>query len=142
MALATKVPDVVNEVSGLHVHLVTKEPARRILSRLMQDEHPQQAVQHSGRQLRYLLGSDHGWLGGFVFASPAHRLASRDAWIGWDTDGRKAGLQHMLGLSRLLIRPSVRCHNLVSKALKLCWNRLGTDYDDRYHIALYLDIMD
>ena len=60
----------------------------------MQDDHPQKAVQQSGRQLRYLLGSDHGWLGGFVFASPAPQLVSRDAWIGWADESRKTVTGH------------------------------------------------
>ena len=73
---ALDVPARVDRVSGLAVQLVdTKAEAR-----LLHDEHPQGAVQHGGRPWRYLITSDHGVLGGFVFASPALALKPR----GWD----------------------------------------------------------
>ena len=50
----------------------------------MINDHPQGAGPLVGRQLRYLIGSQHGWLGGFGFAAAALQLADRDAWIGWD----------------------------------------------------------
>ncbi len=50
---------------------------RRMLGAMLAREHPEGAVRHVGPQLRYLIGSDHGWLGGFVFASSALSLAAR-----------------------------------------------------------------
>ena len=38
----------------------------------------------------------------------------------------------MIGLSRFLIRPSVRCRNLASKALSLALRRLPSDCQRRY----------
>jgi hypothetical protein len=32
--------------------------------------------------MRYLIGSEHGWLGGFGFGASALQLADRDQWIG------------------------------------------------------------
>ena len=82
----------------------------------------------------YLVTSDHGWLGGFVFASPAPKLSARDRWIGWDAAGRQAGLDRVLGMSRFLVRRSVSCRNLASKVLALCLRRLGADFLERYRI--------
>jgi hypothetical protein len=43
----------------------------RIWSELMLCEHPQGAGPLVGAQMRYLIGSEHGWLGGLGFsASP------------------------------------------------------------------------
>ena len=91
---ACGVPDRVDAVVGLDVRPVAGREEARLLSRLFRDEHPQGAVQHGGRQLRYLVGSDHGWLGGFVFASPASTLGPRDRWIGWDADAQWHFLRH------------------------------------------------
>ena len=138
VAPASGVPEYVHEVGSLHVRLIEGEDERRILSTLLRDEHPQGAVQHGGRQLRYLIGSDHGWLGGFVFASPCTTLGARDRWIGWTAEERKAGLRHVIGMSRFLIRGDVRCRNLASRALGLCRRRLGADFLARYGIDLLL----
>ena len=135
VAPASGVPERVGEVSGLRLEPAADERGRRILSTLLRNEHPQGAVQHAGRQLRYLIASDHGWLGGFVFASAASALAPRDSWIGWDADARQAGLGRIVGMSRFLIRPGIRCRHLASKSLALCLRRLADDFEARYGIA-------
>ncbi len=132
---ACGVPKRAGAVAGLDVRPVAGREEARILSRLLHDEHPQGAVQHGGRQLRYLVASDHGWLGGFVFASPSSALAPRDRWIGWTAQARLEGLDRVVGMSRFLIRPQVRCRNLASKALGLCLSRLAADFRDCYGIV-------
>ena len=62
------------------------------------------------RQLRYLINSDHGWLGGFSFSAAALKLRDRDQWIGWNTDQHRAHLHRVLGMSRFLLRTSMHCH--------------------------------
>ena len=47
--------------------------------------------------------------------------------IGWTSEERQAGLRHVIGMSRFLIRADVRCRNLASKALGLCRRRLSAD---------------
>ncbi len=42
----------------------------RIWNKLMIEEHPLGDGPLVGRQLRYLISSEHGWLGGFGFAAP------------------------------------------------------------------------
>lgn len=46
------------------VQLVDTKAEARLLARLPHDGHPQGAVRHGGRQLRYVINSDHGVLGG------------------------------------------------------------------------------
>jgi hypothetical protein len=100
----------------------------RLWNELMITEHPQGAGPLVGRQLRYLIASDHGWLGGLGFAAAALALAERDAWIGWDAPQRRAYLHGVVGMSRFLIRPSVRCANLASKVLSLSLAALPDDF--------------
>ena len=83
------------------------------------------SVQHGVRQMRYLIGSAHGWPGGFVFASTSTALGARDRWIGWDAESRREGLTRLIGMSRFLIRSDVRCAHLASKALALCLRRVA-----------------
>ena len=129
------VPSRAGQVCGLEVKPVGTDAERLLLARMLADEHPLGAAQHAGRQLRYLVASEHGWLGGFVFAAPAPKLSARDRWIGWDEAGRAAGIDRVVGMSRFLIRRSVSCRNLASRVLALCLRVLAADFRERYAMS-------
>ena len=132
------VPEEVGKVSGLELILVGQEDQMRIWNELMIREHPQGAGPLVGRQIRYLVNSEHGWLGAFGFAAPALQLGARDRWIGWSTEQRRAHLHGVVCLSRFLIRPSVACHNLASRLLSISLERLAEDFAQRYHYRPWL----
>ena len=85
-----------------------------------------------GAQLRYLVASEVGYLGGLSFSAAAWRLAARDEWIGWDERGRQAGLAQVVANSRFLILPSVRVPHLASHILGLAVKRVARDWPVRY----------
>jgi hypothetical protein len=126
------VPDTAGQVRGLSLVVVETAAHMRIWNELMLSEHPRGAGPLVGRQLRYLVGSAHGWLGGLALASAALQLQDRDRWIGWDVETRRAQLDRVVGLSRFLIRPSVRCQNLASRVLGLAMQALPADFEARY----------
>ncbi len=132
------VPGEVGEIGGLELILVEQESQMRIWNELMIREHPQGAGPLVGRQIRYLVGSAHGWLGAFGFAAPALQLEERDRWIGWTAEQRRAHLHGVVCLSRFLIRPSVACRNLASRLLSLSLERLVEDFARRYHYRPWL----
>ena len=126
------VPDRVDQLRDLALVEVRDGGQLQLWNTVVAREHPCGAVQHAGAQLRYLLVSEHGVLGAIGFAAAALALAARDAFIGWDADTRSRQLHRVVGLSRFLIRPSVRCRNLASKALSLALRRLPRDFRRRY----------
>lgn len=126
------VPESVGRVRDLELILVERGPQRALWNELMAREHPRGAGPLVGCQLRYLVGSAHGWLGGLGFGAGALRLRDRDRWIGWDDPRRRAHLHRVVGLSRFLIRGSVRCRNLASRVLGEVLRRLGEDFEARY----------
>ena len=128
----TGVPEQTGEVRGLELIGVGEPQQMRIWNELMIEEHPLGAGPLVGRQVRYLVGSEHGWLGALGFAAAALQLADRDRWIGWDAEQRRAHLHGVVCLSRFLIRPSVQCHNLASRVLSLSLQRLAEDFEQRY----------
>jgi len=132
------VPGEVGEVGGLELILVEQESQMRIWNELMIREHRQGAGPLVGRQIRYLVASEHGWLGAFGFAAPALQLADRDRWIGWDAEQRRAHLHGIVCLSRFLIRPRVECRNLASRLLSMSLERLVKDFQQRYHYGPWL----
>ena len=136
--LPVGVPAQAGEVCGLELVIVKTTEQISIWNELMIEGHPQGAGPLVGRQLRYLIGSQHGWLGGFGFAAAALNLADRDTWIGWDPEQRGQHLHRLVGMSRFLLRPSVHCRNLASKVLSMSLAALPEDFNQRYSYRPWL----
>jgi hypothetical protein len=85
-----------------------------------------------GAQIRYLIGSERGWVGALAFSAAAWHVAARDEWIGWSERARKANLRYVVSNSRFLIPPWVTVPSLGSKVLSLCVGRLRQDWFERY----------
>jgi hypothetical protein len=135
---ARDVPGQAGDVQGLRLVLVDTDGHLRIWNELMNREHPQGVCVFVGRQLRYLVGSDHGWLGGVGFAASALHLAARERWIGWNDEQRRAYLDRVVGMSRFLIRPCVQCRNLATKVLSMTMAALPDDFERRYNYRPWL----
>jgi hypothetical protein len=140
VAAPRRVPARVEQVPGLKLVEVTPEEDElfRTWNELIETEHPLHDSRMVGRQLRYLIGSDHGWLGAVGFGSCALRLAARDEWIGWDEPKRRQFQDRVVDMRRFLIRPSVRCENLASRVLSLVAGRVGADFERRYGFVPWL----
>jgi hypothetical protein len=132
------VPAEVSQLVDLVLVPVEDDAQRAIWNELMAREHPRGVGPLVGCQLRYLIGSAHGWLGAMGFAAAALKLAQRDHWIGWEAARREAHLHRVVGLSRFLIRPGVDCRNLASNILGRVLRRLGADFEARYGYRPYL----
>ena len=146
-----EVPTSVGRVRGLRLVLVETEEQMCTWNTMLDEEHPQGSGPLVGRQLRYLVDSEHGWLGGpgfasgaphldararwlggLGFASGALHLDARARWIGWDAETRLAYLDRVVGMARFLVRPSVRCKNLASRQLGMVPIRLTQGFEARY----------
>ena len=134
VAQPKEVPAEVGQIRDLQLLLVDPQEGEqmRTWNELMVREHPQGKRRLVGRQLRYLVGSAHGWLGAVGFSASALHLEARDRWIGWDAPQRQAQEGRVVNLSRLLIRPSVQCRNLASFVLGACVGRVAQDFAARY----------
>lgn len=131
-------PGEVSEVRGLRLVLVSEEQQMRIWNEMMETDHPRGAGPLVGRQVRYLIDSDHGWLGGFAFSAAALQLAAREKWIGWSVEKRSEYLERVVSMSRFLIRKEVDCANLASKALSMVTSVLPADFKKLYGYQPYL----
>jgi len=126
------VPSAAGQVQQLQLIRVESDTEVRIWNELMIQEHPRRAGPLVGAQIRYLIGSEQGWLGGLGFSASALQLKARDQWIGWDAPTRQQQLHRVINLSRFLIRPCVRCHNLASQVLGMSLRRVADDFELRY----------
>ena len=132
------VPAQVRDVEGLRLVVVEDETQRRVWNTLLATEHPQGATTFVGCQLRYLIGSAHGWLGAVGFSASALRLRARDTWMGWSDEQRTAHLHRVVCLSRFLIRPAVQCRHLASHVLGRVLRRVEADFEARYRYRPWL----
>jgi hypothetical protein len=129
---AQGVPLDAGRIRELRLISVKTEEHMRIWNEMMIVDHPQGARPLVGRQLRYLVESEHGWLGGLGFSSAALHLEDRDRWIGWDRETRRAKLQHVVSMSRFLIRSHISCKNLASRVLGMAVREFPQDFEIRY----------
>lgn len=129
-------PRTVEEIRGLRLQLVEghQDPLHGLWNDLMIQQHPCGDAPLAGPQLRYLIASEHGWLGALGFSSAAFVLGARDQWIGWSTAARVAHLPEVIGLSRFLIREEVRCGRLASKLLSLALDQVKSDWKGHYGV--------
>ena len=74
-----EVPSHPSRIAGLRIDPVAGPAARAVWNTLVAREHPHGMTTFAGRQLRYLVGSDHGWLGGVL----RRRAAGRGAGPLW-----------------------------------------------------------
>jgi hypothetical protein len=81
-----------------------------------------------GAQLQYFIKDGDKELGCIQFSAAAWSLQSRDDWVSWNEDDRKARLILVLNNSRYLIYPWVNVKNLASKALSLVAKRVQSDW--------------
>ncbi len=132
------VPSHPARIRDLGIITVANAADRAVWNTLIGCEHPHGMTTFAGCQLRYLVGSAHGWLGAAGFSAAALRVSARDVWIGWDDAGRRDHLHRVVCLSRFLIRPSVRCPHLASHVLGRILRRLPHDFGERYGYRPYL----
>ena len=132
------VPAKAGDVLGLKLVVVQTDEQKRTWNELMICEHPRGSSLFVGRQLKYLIDSDYGWLGGIGFAASALHLAEREKWIGWDHTQRKDYLHRIIGMNRFLIRKSVDCQNLASMVLGMVMKALPDDFERRYGFEPWL----
>jgi hypothetical protein len=140
VSVPLKVPADAGEICELRLIIVETQQQMRTWNELMIQDHPRGAGPLVGRQLRYLIQSEHGWLGGMSFSSAALHLEDRDKWIGWDWEMRQENLHNIVNMSRFLIRSCISCKNLASRVLGLAIKQFPGDFEKRYnHQPLLLE---
>ena len=129
---ARGVPKTLEQITALELIEVDTTEHRLIWNEMIIGEHPLHDARLVGRQIRYLIRSEHGWLGGIGFGSAALYLEGRDTHLGWSAAQRQAHLPRVINMARFLLRPGRRCPNLASHVLGLCARRIAADFERRY----------
>ena len=112
-------PQDLRVLAGLSVKVVRDRAHGRLWNPLA-DEYPSGLTTFAGCQMRCLVHADSGWLGAVGYSASA----SRHATDGW----RELARSRIVCMSRLLIRPAVRCAHLASRVCGIVLRRLPVDF--------------
>jgi hypothetical protein len=118
-------------LDGLEIRLIRKDEQDRY-ERLIDEQHYLKSAQLVGEQLRYVVEYHGEWLALLSWNAGSYHLADRDRWIGWSDGQRRVRLPFVANNSRFLILDGEGCPNLASRAMKLCLQRLGNDWNAAY----------
>lgn len=91
-----------------------------------------------GCRIKYYITIGCRIVGAISFCSAKHRLSTRDAYIGWDSETRNALLPHLINNNRFLILPSIKIENLASKILAMSIRQVRVDWEKQYEIIPYM----
>ena len=87
------VPPQAEDVKNLELHLVESKEDRLLWNTIMRD-HPV-GIPNTviGHQIRLIVKSEYGYLGGFLLSSAFLHVECRDISIGWSREERKSNLE-------------------------------------------------
>ena len=125
-------PERADEINCLEIILVDSVFLLKIWNTLIVYEHPLSYNSTFGSGFKYLIKSEHGFLGAIGFGSAAKHLANRDMFIGWTQELMDLHLNKVVSMSRFLIRPTVKCKNLASLVLSICIKKFVDDFKNKY----------
>jgi hypothetical protein len=131
------VTGMVGDLGPIVVERVAGPEAQRLFRELVGRYHYLGYRVPFGAQLRYLVYAStptRTVVACLQFSSPAWRMASRDAWVGWDDAVRTRNLQLVVNNSRFLILPWVRAQNLASTILSRLAKRIREDWQAAYGV--------
>ena len=100
---------------------------------LLDKEHYLKSGHPVGERLRYVAEYDGRWVALLSWTAGSFHLAPRDNWIGWTSEQRQRRLPFVANNSRFLIPTYVDCPNLASRVMKLCLQRISSDWATKYN---------
>ena len=99
---------------------------RKAFDALVIKEHYLHSAELVGEQLRHVAEYQGHWIALLTWNAAAFNLRHREAWIGWSQAQKKRRLTLVVNNSRFVIL--ARVHNLASRVMKLCLERLSADW--------------
>src|SRR5258706_6850792 len=111
--------------------IVPEERAK--FDRLLIEGHYLHSANFVGEQLRYVAEYQDQWVALLVWNAGAYKLKPREEWIGWSDQQKRRRLPLIVNNSRFFIPEAFHIPNLVSRVMRLNWERLASDWEQIYH---------
>jgi len=126
---------VLKDFEPIYLEIARAGGELKLWRKYVNDYHMLGDKQVFGSRLYYFVKSGDKKLGCLQFSASAWALKSRDEWIGWNIENKKARLHFILNNSRFLIFPWVNIKNLASKTLALSIKQIQKDWLKEYCYA-------
>jgi hypothetical protein len=136
MAKPLRLPGVEEQklLAGLEIELLLEREQQKQWNKLINQRHYLRNATLVGEQLRYVVSYQGQWLALLGWSAPAWHLEARDSWINWSMDQRRTRLHLLAQNSRFLILADrTQFPNLGTRSMKLCLDRLSSDWQKQYH---------
>ncbi len=128
----------VSEFGSLTIKMVRRSPEEGLWDYLVDRYHYLGNPWIVGSYLKYLAYLDDRLVACLGWGAAAWTVASRDQFIGWDQDSRKANLHKVVNNARFLILPWINIRHLASKVLALNIRCLQSDWYAFYQHPIFL----
>ena len=125
------------ELGTLEVRQVRRTPDEAVFNALMQQHHYLGYTQPVGEHLKYMVFAQGRPIACMAWSSAPRHLGSRDRFIGWTAQARRANIALLAYNTRFLILPWVSVPHLASHLLGRIAKRLSVDWQAMYAHPIY-----
>lgn len=117
---------------NLRVHRLDPGEETERCDALITKHHYLRSATLVGEHMRYVATYKGEWLALASWSSAAFHLRDRDEFIGWNAEQCRRRLPLMTSNSRLLVLPGSHSPNLISRFMKLMFERLSIDWEEKW----------
>jgi len=121
----------------IEIEQVRRTADEPLFNSLIEHHHYLGYEQPVGEHLKYLAWSDGRPIACLAWSSAPRHLGSRDRYIGWSAEVRRANIRFIAYNTRFLILPWVRVPHLASHLLGRVTARLSRDWEQLYSHPVY-----
>ena len=125
------------ELAPLEIRQVRRTPEEALFNGLVQHHHYLGYTQPVGEHLKYMVFAGAQPIACMAWSSAPRHLGSRDRFIGWGADARRANIRLLAYNTRFLILPWVSVPHLASHLLGRIARRLSADWQAMYAHPIY-----
>lgn len=115
----TTITQQVDLMNDLHIDLIDTKHKSKLWNEYIERYHYLGYTPLPGAQLRFFIYNSDCLLACIGFGAAAWSVATRDSFIGWNSDQRKRNLHLIVNNARFLILPWIKSKNLASKILAI-----------------------
>jgi Domain of unknown function (DUF4338) len=128
----------VRELGALEIRQVRRTPEEPLFGSLMEAHHYLAYTQPVGEHLKHLVYARGTPIACLAWSSAPRHLGSRDRFIGWTAEERRAGIHLLAYNTRFLLLPWARVPGLASHVLSQAARVVSEDWQRLYHHPVYL----
>ena len=130
-------PADANCIQNLSLQMVETKEELILWNTIMKD-HPKGLGPFIGHQIRYIITSEYGPLGGFIFSSSFRDIEVREKFIGWTYAEKEQNRIHTSCMNRFWLRPEIKCNGLANAALNLAVEAFPKDFFAKFNIKQFV----